>query len=186
MEDTIIIKVQPLWIFIKSTVSNPKGKAKGKNKGKFKGPPIKGKGKKNKGRSFNYKGGKGKQNQIQYNSDQHKGQQSSQGKGQWQQQNNNQNKGKSDETSIICWTCGKKGHTSNQWWWNRPVYQLDATDSSQPPVPLEPSPHTSMMDKLAGCEVLWHATSHTHAANKSSLLLYHCNHNYSKFNSEKI
>eukprot|EP00971_Amphidinium_carterae_P138896 2752827-Amphidinium_carterae.2 len=141
MDDTII-KVQHQWMEI-DQISGVKGKGKGK--GKFKGPPIKGQGKNNKGKSVNYKGAKGKQNQIQYNSDQQKGQQSIQGKGQWQQQNKTQNNGRSEGKSIICWTRGKRGHTSNQWW-SGPVYQLDATDSSQPPVPLEPSQQTSITD----------------------------------------
>eukprot|EP00971_Amphidinium_carterae_P049700 979673-Amphidinium_carterae.1 len=38
---------------------------------------------------------------------------------------------------ITCWTCGRTGHTSNQCKWKGPVYQLDATDSEQPPMPLE-------------------------------------------------
>eukprot|EP00971_Amphidinium_carterae_P114772 2273452-Amphidinium_carterae.1 len=112
---------------IQQTHSGGQGQKRQEGQRKSKGPPVKAKEKVRKAKN---------QNQIQqWGQSQQKGYQPSQYQTQYQQPSG-KGKGKG-KSSITCWTCGRTSHTSNQCWWKGPIYQLDATDSAQPPMPLE-------------------------------------------------
>eukprot|EP00971_Amphidinium_carterae_P033298 655737-Amphidinium_carterae.1 len=112
MEDTTVIKVQPLWRSIRSTVS--KASQTKQKQVQWNTTSIQEQRKEQQNESDSTTKVEKADNQMQYIPYQQKGQQSGQGKGQWQQRNNknhNKIKGKSDGKSITCWTYGKKKHT---------------------------------------------------------------------------